>query len=399
MRYRKPIASFLIILAIEVVLVSSGFAQSIVEAAPGEHPGPVAREQASAWLMIEGDPRLLGTVEPMLPASGIEEVARQAGYGCEFICIPSVVQGRVVVKLKVYQAESVVNEFPVTLWPTMADQLQRFLDTVAAPRPDDVKQFAQARQRAEQSEQEVGALRQELRSLKCYLIQRGGGISPEGLGRQCRELQNQKMMIQVESAGLRARRKAVATHVATTQQSMEKNTLQSNEELKELEHMCANCEVQLKRIKAIHERGVITAEAVRDAENKLSSARAQLERRRHELENDAIGPDRERLAGLTHQLTEIEIETATIEARLETIDKMLAALKPEQIQEIAGKMEEVSGRLEQALDDRAAARKQLARLEEQGAALRPPKVTLLDKLSSDRTDPYSAKPKDTPAEK
>ena len=430
-----------------------------------------AQRPMSVKILIEGSPNWADMMEQLCQVSDVIKIANQAGYNAE--CLPGMClrEGRFITQLTVLQMDDTpVKETPKAVLKKMSDHLQRFLNTVAGPRQDEIKEREAAAKRVRESEREVTRLREYLTELKRHMLRQGGGNSLEGLSHQRRELQNQRSMFQVELAGLRARREAIVKHIATqdkqvaaeardSQRKLEELKLkklevqlaykdrerqllesrynqgtgplsdlerarltvaelkldiewqqevlrglaaknktqpyrqrtQPDAELKYLESAIKVQEKDLKRMRELVKKapGTIPLRDVEQAELELIKLQCSLEDRRRDNERE---PRNEFLTGLTHQLADIEIETATIEAKCVAIDKMLNKLNLEKLQNIAEEIEVVEGRLEETLDRRAAAREQLAKLERQQEGLQPPKVTVLDDVSMEKLSLDKKKP-------
>jgi len=259
MRYRTWVSSSLVFFVVLALLIAPALAQEADKEDTGSRDAPADRKQASINLLVEGDPHLAKLMGQLYHIAGMEKIAREAGYSGKFTSIVFLREGRFVAQLSVRQIRQHTEEPPELVLRRLGNHLQRFLNAVAGPRPDATERREAAGQLAERSAREVSDLRGRLTELRRDMIRRGGGISPEGLEHQCRELQNRKMMLQVELAGLRARREAIMKHIAPRERrpatGEEDSRLKLEKlKLKKLETQLAFHERKLKRLQSANKR-------------------------------------------------------------------------------------------------------------------------------------------------
>lgn len=411
MRCPKPLSSYPAALVLAMTIASTTIGLDDTKnatAGPSEENAQKQTVPASAWISIDGHPKLLHATARLLSMSGLDGIASEAGYGFQFQSNRSVAEDRLIIQIIIHPRrevfDKVVHGDPRRVFAAMADHLRKFLNAAVASRPDETVRLEEARGRLGEIEQELDRLRKTSRDLRIREIELSGGLPSEAIGNQCRELQTQKLMLDVELAGLRARREAVLQRLAISEKRVAERREEPDFDLKRLEATVRLHQNNYKRLLEANRRipGSISQGEVEQARLELERAQLEIESHRQARKRQ---PQDELLAALNGQLAQIDIDAATVEAKLRAIEKLLSRLEPENLrrqaalQALAADVEATNSRLEQVVDQRAAARRELARLEERTGAMQPPKVTLLDELTPGLTAPAEDKPMETPARK
>lgn len=221
--------------------------------------------------------------------------------------------------------------------------------------------------------------------MRCYLMKLGGSMSPEGLEQQYRELRNQVMMLEVERSGLHARRNAIFEHIRKQAKKVKKELQDAD---LEAEHYAKTLEVYRNNYLRLQHANQKLPGSVPQYEIEL--ARSNWEQYQIEAQRDLRKVKKEiqekHLAGLSQHLMDVDIETATVEAKLLSINKILERLKPEKLLGITQKLEDSRHRLEKAREQRNLAMRELDKLKRLQAECKPPKVIVIDEMAVEGKD-------------
>jgi hypothetical protein len=382
-----------VLLVIIVSVASPAFPREAVTEAKTRQPTEPAFEQTMAWLLIDGPPTLRSLlranqddeVQMML---GIHEVAAKAGYKLDFGLLPSVVEERIVMMVVLTRQRGAAAEDSQAVFRKVAEQMKHFLTAIADPGSEQKKrQLEEARKLANDTHHEMLQLRVSLRRQRLELAAKG--MAPEALEDQLHRSKQEQMSLDVELAGLRARREAVIKHMEECRKDMANDQERPDGELAELRRVLGAREEQLEKVMAAFKAGRLPDSEVSEARARIAELRAQIARRREAKEHDSARG--ELLTGLTRQLMEIEIETAGAEARLAKINEAAARCHSKKLMESLQTLEALEHGLDSAGQFRERALDKVARLEEQMERFREPKVKLVDRLKGNDKSAKSKK--------
>lgn len=326
-------------------------------------------------------------------ADNVCQIARAAGYNCCFKSLSDVAgtspksiettpAGCIFGYIVLVPRESESPGDPREVAQRVAKELERFLGTkLHAPR---IRAAIQKEEKAcflvSIREREVAELQARVISYTSISTERCGGISIEGSDQQLRELRGQRMMLEIDLAGLRAQRKAVLKRIAERKDQLAKQADEPDYELEKLENVSRSYRRDYERLQEANKKmpGSVPLNEIEHVKTEMRQAELNIQA--HQARKRQTHDDL--LAGLSQQLSDIDIQTAGGEAKLETIHGMLERINPKTIQTLAGQIEQVRSNLAAARENLAAARRNQDELERRRAAMHQPQVTVLDELNS-----------------
>lgn len=381
MRDRRTIRAALLLLPAAMLCVVPLFAQEdpadpASPERPGDRPAVEAAKtskQVVATLLIQ---RLPGGVA--LPRQmddfGVREVAADAGYRFEIIRWASqhlIFQGDIT--LVPVRDDAEANHGAV--FERIADRLREHLTTIA--REQSQQRLDEAGHRAEEAEREVGELQTKLR--KHRLDMAGRGILPRGLEEQTARLHDTRLTLQVDLAGMRARREAILAHLTEQKERLTgEQVLPSMEEISEQISRLTSQRVELQEVLAHSEKmarpGSTPSALDRQIREQLASIEAQIAALRGTPRKEGLGS--ELLVGLTRQLMDVEIELAGAGARLEIVEDFFKTITSQETWTLVDSFESLEREVHRAGRRHEAARDELVKLERQHAELRLPEVRI-----------------------
>ncbi|NLE37275.1 MAG: hypothetical protein GX621_04545 [Pirellulaceae bacterium] len=383
MRDRRTIRAALLLLPAAMLCVVPLFAQEVPRdpASPesfGDRPAVeaektpkpvVAKFEIRQW---PGDIPLPRQVD----GSGIHKVASDAGYRLEVDGWHGYKYGEYPVlffQIALVPIRDDAEADHGAVFERIADRLREHLTTFV--REQSQKRLDEARHRAEEAEREVGELQAKLR--KHRLDMAGRGILPRGLEEQTARLHDMRLTLQVDLAGMRARREAILNHLKSqADRQIEEQHRRAALRIRFLEKSLAVSEADYRRLLEANTKtpGVIPARDITQASLRVEETKSQIDALRESPQDEGRGG--ELLVGLTRQLMDVEIELAGAGARLELLNDFFQNITSQATRTLVDRFESLEREIHRAEQVHEVARDELMKLERQHSALRLPEVRI-----------------------
>lgn len=149
-------------------------------------------------------------------------------------------------------------------------------------------------------------------------------LSRDGLVDEIRSLEDQQRDTSVEKAAQEGRRTAIERIIAATTQRLAASS-ENDSVVSELTEMQKSLEARMARIRALVENQTASEAELLQAQEPLHELRIRIAERREELAARSGGDD---LAALNHELIQLSLASAEVEARNQQIQSRLAEIRP-----------------------------------------------------------------------
>jgi len=203
------------------------------------------------------------------------------------------------------------------------------------------------------------------------------GVSDLSRGKildEIRGLEKEKRELEMDMAGLQARREALEKQIGRRGDEASKK-LKDDPVARELEEIVKVREIEFRRVGKLVAKGVTSERERNDAREKLARAKAELALRREALTKRADG---DVLGKFNTELAELSIELAEQQGRLKMVNEHLARIRDKKLLALADEFErEVMLKLPLAMEDAERAFQWHSELRRQKDAVRPPTVTVI----------------------
>ncbi len=264
--------------------------------------------------------------------------------------------------------------------------LKRLQQTLQAIHQANLKPLQENLDRAEQrfhrAAEEAARHADEMQSTRRQLIQ--ADAVPEGLNEQLLRLKQDHLTLQVDLAGLAARRRVILEHIERTRAELQDTKgfgefLSMDPILRQLPRQVILQQQQVELAADAASRREIGKQEVNKAKILLAQLNADLEKRCSELQTAwaarQIGTGQ--LSKLNEQLVEVQIAIAAAEAQEEVIGKVLSQLESREVQGLVDQYREASTALQYAQSARQATAEDVLKAEDALRAVREPKITVI----------------------
>ncbi|HBO45284.1 MAG TPA: hypothetical protein DD670_15425 [Planctomycetaceae bacterium] len=380
MRDRRTIRAALLLLPAAMLCGVPLFAQEVpADPASPEPPGDRPAVEAEnvpkhfiARLQIDS-PRQIIDPQRYIDSPGFHKVAAEAGYRFEIISwsAGSDFGGLGEVALVPIRDDADPNYHAV--FEQIANRLQNHLTTINREKSE--TRLDEARHRAEEAENAIRELQAKLRKQRLDLAARG--VMPRGLEEQTARLHEMRLTLQVDLAGMRARREEILKHLeAQTDRLLEAQHRRAAVRIRFLEKSLEVSEADYRRLLEANTKtpGVVPASHIEQAKLRVEETKSQIDSLRESPQNE--GPGGELLVGLTRQLMDVEIELAGAGARLEILDDFFKTITSQETRTLVDLFESLEREVHRAEQRHEAARDELVKIERQNAELRLPEVRI-----------------------
>jgi len=201
--------------------------------------------------------------------------------------------------------------------------------------------IARARAEAAETRQTAEKLTSELHVLRRKII--AEDAMPGGLDEQLGAMKQEHLKLRVELAGLQARREAITKHIAQATEKLQGATKEQEQAMAELRKVVELRQGQVQQLSAAYKQGAASISEVQKAQIEEAQARGELDQRRRQL---AQTSEQQALARLNDQLADVQIEITADEARLGVLDRALARLQSQDVQQLVSEYRHQSRQIE-----------------------------------------------------
>ena len=333
----------------------------------------------------------------------VREPGEKAGYSVHFSSLTPqaseeqalpMQSGNVVLSISLIHNENQPPEKVDEVAKAITKQMQRVLNELGRPQlSEQSNRHSLIAEILESSERDIKKLQQELDNLHQDLMKRGLATSPEAIDQMRQELYHQRMMLMIEREGLTARRGAIVREIAKAD---ERHTKQQKKEpdfelqkLKASLDACKNNYIRLKKANEV-QPGVVPQQDIENAH--LEITRLEYDIQAH-IHANAQQPRNEWIEGLTRQLSEIDIERATVTSKHHLVSELFRELDSIDAHKAAQKMREIRNKIELLREQQRIAYQRLLELTP-AIEVQRPKATLLSNLNAKKPKEKKGSKKD-----
>ncbi|MBN2448438.1 MAG: hypothetical protein JXO22_17055 [Phycisphaerae bacterium] len=221
---------------------------------------------------------------------------------------------------------------------------ERLEATLAQASEQDMSRLREALAMAESEVREADKRLHEIQVLQTDITQQVGGYVPDSdeLNEQLRYWQREGQKLRMEIAVRQTRQEALTEQISKIGGAVESRAAE-DAVAQQLKLVTQLREQELERVHTMAKSGVAPESEVRQAEENLAMARAELAERQQRAASAAGG---DMLNALNHELIDVAVDMAEQEVRLSLIGQQIKEVSAQNLLELAGRYErEVALRL------------------------------------------------------